>query len=165
MVVWISAQAPELTQAVRDWADFVHLRHIAAAGIPGFTQITAYENATEEHPRFMHFYELDTADPETICYQMMHPIVGHGSAVTTLRHLRSSRIGSLWDAGSSTRTRSTSLAKQSWMRDIRSKLLCRRVLKEPTMSSITFGASAISLQKVCVIAEHVRGARRYKRGH
>ena len=76
MVVWISANKPELTQPLRDWADFVHLRHIAASGIPGFTQITPYENALDEHPRFMHFYELDADDPETTCYQMMHAVVG-----------------------------------------------------------------------------------------
>ncbi len=64
LVVWISPRAPELTAALRDWGDFVHLRHIAAAGIPGFTQISVYENQAETDPRFMHFYEFDTLDAE-----------------------------------------------------------------------------------------------------
>jgi hypothetical protein len=64
LVVWISARSAGDTQAVRDWGDFVHIRHIAAAGLPGFTQITPYENAAAGDPRFMHFYELDAEDPE-----------------------------------------------------------------------------------------------------
>ena len=64
LVVWISPKAPELCQGLRDWADFVHLRHIAAAGIPGFTHITPFENAADSDPRFMHLYELDAGDPE-----------------------------------------------------------------------------------------------------
>jgi len=68
LVVWLSPQSAEQAQAVRDWGDFVHIRHIAAAGLPGFTQITPYENAdattTGTGPRFMHFYELDAEDPE-----------------------------------------------------------------------------------------------------
>ena len=31
---------------LRDWGDFVHLNHIVEAGVPGFTMITPYENAT-----------------------------------------------------------------------------------------------------------------------
>jgi hypothetical protein len=65
LVVWISPRSPEHTQAVRDWGDFVHIRHIAAAGVPGFTQITPYENAAAVDPTFMHFYELDSDDPES----------------------------------------------------------------------------------------------------
>ncbi|MGH3185185.1 MAG: hypothetical protein ACRDOE_25215, partial [Streptosporangiaceae bacterium] len=64
LVVWISPLSPADTQRVRDWGDFVHIRHIAAAGLPGFTQITPYENAAVGDPRFMHFYELDAEDPE-----------------------------------------------------------------------------------------------------
>ncbi len=64
LVVWISPRSPEDTQAVRDWGDFVHIRHIAAAAIPGFTHITAYQNTADTGPRFMHFYELDGEDPE-----------------------------------------------------------------------------------------------------
>jgi hypothetical protein len=64
LVVWISPKTPELTHALRDWADFVHLRHIAAAGVPGFAQITPFDHTGEGDPRFMHLYELDAEDPE-----------------------------------------------------------------------------------------------------
>ncbi len=64
MIVWISPRAPELARTLRDWGDFVHIRHIAAAGIPGFTQISVYENIAATDPRYMHFYEFDTADAE-----------------------------------------------------------------------------------------------------
>lgn len=64
LVVWISPRSPELATSLRDWADFVHIRHIAAAALPGFTHITPYENVGDTEPRYMHFYELDTRDPE-----------------------------------------------------------------------------------------------------
>ena len=64
LLVWISPRQPELAQALRDWGDFVHIRHIAAAGIPGFTQISVYENVRSVDPMFMHFYEFDSEDPE-----------------------------------------------------------------------------------------------------
>jgi hypothetical protein len=64
LIVWISPRTPELDDALRDWGDFVHIRHIAAAGIPGFTQISVYENREERDPRFMHFYEFDTLRAE-----------------------------------------------------------------------------------------------------
>ena len=64
MIVWISPRTPEDARSLRDWGDFVHIRHIAAAGIPGFTQISVYENAAESDPGYMHFYEFDNADAE-----------------------------------------------------------------------------------------------------
>jgi hypothetical protein len=63
-LVLISPKHPEAAQALRDWADFIHLRWIAAANVPGFTMITPYENAGTGSPRFMHFYEMDTPDAE-----------------------------------------------------------------------------------------------------
>ena len=63
-LVLISPRTPDEAQALRDWADFVHIRDIAAASPDHFTMITPYENATGGTPRFMHFYELDTDDPE-----------------------------------------------------------------------------------------------------
>ena len=63
-LVLISPRRPEQAQALRDWADFVHIRHIAATGIPGYTMITPYENVTGGDPRYMHLYEIDTDDPE-----------------------------------------------------------------------------------------------------
>jgi hypothetical protein len=59
-------------QAFRDWADFVHIRHIAAAAVPGFTLITPYENVTRTRPRFLHFYEMDTEAAEET-FQRMTP--------------------------------------------------------------------------------------------
>jgi len=64
LVVWISPKSPALAQGLRDWGDFVHLRQIAAASVPGFTQITPYDHAGDGDPRFLHLYELDTDDPE-----------------------------------------------------------------------------------------------------
>jgi hypothetical protein len=64
LVVWISPTTAEQAQPLRDWADFIHISKIAAAGVPGYTQITPYENATDTGPRFMHFYEMDSDDPE-----------------------------------------------------------------------------------------------------
>ncbi|MGA2522345.1 MAG: hypothetical protein ABSG81_16175 [Acidimicrobiales bacterium] len=70
LVVWISPRTPELAASLRDWGDFVHIRHIARAAVPGFTQIAAYENRAATEPRYMHFYELDTDDPEEAYMEM-----------------------------------------------------------------------------------------------
>jgi len=73
-LVLISPTAPAEAQALRDWGDFVHINHIVEAGIPGFTMITPYENATKGDPRYMHFYEFD--DPEAeITFKRMRPLV------------------------------------------------------------------------------------------
>lgn len=64
LIVWISPRSPELAQALRDWGDFVHIRHIADAGIVGFTQISVYENREQADPLFMHFYEFDNLEAE-----------------------------------------------------------------------------------------------------
>ena len=71
LIVWISPRTPALARHLRDWGDYVHIRHIAAAGIPGFTQISVYENATGTDPLFMHFYEFDNADAEGTFSQMI----------------------------------------------------------------------------------------------
>lgn len=63
-LVLISPKTPGGARALRDWADFVHIRHIAAASVEGFTMITPYENATGGEPRFLHCYEMDTPDAE-----------------------------------------------------------------------------------------------------
>ena len=65
LVVWISPRTPDVAGDLRDWGDFVHIRHIVAAGIPGFTQISVYENTSGADPLFMHFYEFDSDDAET----------------------------------------------------------------------------------------------------
>jgi hypothetical protein len=73
-LVLISPKDEARAQELRDWADFVHLRHIAAAAVPGYSMITPYEHADGGDPRFMHFYEMETDDPET-AFKSMTPLV------------------------------------------------------------------------------------------
>ena len=73
-LVLISPKEPERAQELRDWADFVHIRHIAEVAVPGYAMITPYENAAGDDPRFMHFYEMDTDDPER-AFKRMTPLV------------------------------------------------------------------------------------------
>lgn len=73
-LVLISPKEPERAQELRDWADFVHIRHIAEVAVPGYGMITPYENVTGGDPRFMHFYEMDTEDPER-AFKAMTPLV------------------------------------------------------------------------------------------
>lgn len=79
LVVLISAASPEGAQSLRDWADFVHLRHIAAAAVPGFTAITPYERVDAdwdgEGPRFFHLYEMDTDEPQRAYEGMLQPVM------------------------------------------------------------------------------------------
>ncbi len=74
-LVLISPREDHRAQELRDWADFIHIRHIAEAAVPGYTMITPYVNAEQaSHPRFMHFYEMDCNNPEQ-SYKMMTPMV------------------------------------------------------------------------------------------
>jgi hypothetical protein len=73
-LVLISPKEESRAQELRDWADFVHIRHIAEAAVPGYCMITPYENVAGGDPRFMHFYEMDTDDPET-AFTSMTPLV------------------------------------------------------------------------------------------
>jgi hypothetical protein len=73
-LVLISPKEPERAQELRDWADFVHIRHIAEVAVPGYAMITPYENVSGSDPRFMHFYEMDTDDPER-AFKAMTPLV------------------------------------------------------------------------------------------
>jgi hypothetical protein len=73
-LVLISPKHEQGAQALRDWGDFVHIRHIAQAAVPGFTMITPYENVRGGDPRYMHWYELDTDDPEA-AFQLMPKMV------------------------------------------------------------------------------------------
>ena len=73
-LVLISAKDPARAQELRDWADFVHIRHIAEAAVPGFRMITPYVNTGERGPTFLHFYEMHTDDPEA-AFQDMTPRV------------------------------------------------------------------------------------------
>jgi hypothetical protein len=74
LLVLISPRDDSQAQALRDWGDFVHLRWIAAARVPGYTEITPYEHVDRGTPRFCHFYEMTTDDPRTT-YESMTPMV------------------------------------------------------------------------------------------
>ena len=82
-LVLISPRSPGEAQALRDWADFVHIRDIAAAAPPHFTMITPYENATGRSPRFLHFYELDTEEAEPAFQEMTPATVARVGAYGT----------------------------------------------------------------------------------
>ncbi len=73
-LVLISPRDPADAQALRDWGDFVHLRFIAEVAVPGYTMITPYEHADGGDPRFLHFYEMDTDEPE-VAFRAMTPLV------------------------------------------------------------------------------------------
>ncbi len=73
-LVLISPRDPADAHTLRDWGDFVHIRHIAEVAVPGYSMITPYENVTGGDPRFMHFYEMDTDDPER-AFKAMTPLV------------------------------------------------------------------------------------------
>src|SRR5207247_7141544 len=73
-LVLISPKEPDRAQELRDWADFVHIRHIAEAAVPGYAMITPYERAGGGDPRFLHFYEMDTDEPEA-AFTSMTPLV------------------------------------------------------------------------------------------
>ena len=73
-LVLISPTTEDEAQALRDWGDFVHLNYIVEAGVPGFTMITPYENATKGDPRYLHFYEFDDPNAE-VTFKRMRPLV------------------------------------------------------------------------------------------
>lgn len=73
-LVLISPRTPEAAQDLRDWGDFVHIRHIAEVSVPGYSMITPYEHVDGGDPRFCHFYEMDTDDPEA-SFKAMTPLV------------------------------------------------------------------------------------------
>lgn len=74
LLVLISPRHQEGAQALRDWADFVHIRHIAEVAVPGYRMITPYRNARDEDPLYLHLYEMVTTDPEAT-YRSMTPLV------------------------------------------------------------------------------------------
>src|SRR5262245_6238647 len=74
-LVLISPTERAHAQDLRDWADFVHIRQIAEVGVPGFRMITPYVNAAGDDPLYMHFYEMDTDEPER-AFKAMPRLVG-----------------------------------------------------------------------------------------
>lgn len=74
LLVLISAKQRESAQKLRDWADFVHLRHIAEAAVPGYRTITPWENESSGTPRFCHMYEMVGNDPQRT-FEKMTPLL------------------------------------------------------------------------------------------
>jgi hypothetical protein len=74
LLVLISPRREEDAARLRAWGDFVHLRHIAEAAVPGYTMITPYEAVDRSNPRYLHFYELDTPEAEAT-FRSMTPMV------------------------------------------------------------------------------------------
>jgi hypothetical protein len=74
LLVLISPKHPESAQELRDWGDFVHLRHIAESAVPGYRTITPWENASGGTPRFCHLYEMVGNDPQGT-FEAMTPLV------------------------------------------------------------------------------------------
>ncbi len=74
LLVLISPPTEAGATNLRAWGDFVHIRHIAEAAVPGYTMITPYEAVDGGRPRFLHFYEMDTLDAEAT-FKSMTPMV------------------------------------------------------------------------------------------
>jgi hypothetical protein len=74
LLVLISPKTRDGAAALRDWADFVHIRHIVRAAVPGYCLITPYESADGSDPLYLHLYEMDSDDPERT-YASMTPLV------------------------------------------------------------------------------------------
>jgi hypothetical protein len=74
LLVLVSPRTVNGAASLRDWADFVHIRHIAEVAVPGYSMITPYESADGSDPRFLHLYEMDSADPEAT-FASMVPLV------------------------------------------------------------------------------------------
>ena len=74
LLVLISPKHPELAQELRGLGDFVHLRHIAEAAVPGYRTITPWEHEAGGTPRFCHLYEMVGSDPQGT-FETMTPLV------------------------------------------------------------------------------------------
>ena len=74
LVVLVGLKEADQARAFRDWADFTHIRHIAACDDSEGLMITPYENATGGDPRFLHLYEMEEEDPEA-CFQRVPDLV------------------------------------------------------------------------------------------
>ena len=86
LLVLISPRDAADAQALRDWGDFVHIRHIAAAAVPGYAMITPYERVAASaapEPRFLHLYEIDEPDPEAVFRSMVPLVAGRIGAPGT----------------------------------------------------------------------------------
>jgi hypothetical protein len=84
LLVLISAKERESAQELRDWGDFVHLRHIAEAAVPGYRTISPWENESSGTPRFCHLYEMVGDDPQGT-FETMTPRVRERLHHTTFK--------------------------------------------------------------------------------
>lgn len=82
MIVWVSPREESGAQALRDWADFVHIPPLATGDI-GFKMITAYENVNSGEPRFMHFYETANRYAESALQAEIHTVPAWYGGVDT----------------------------------------------------------------------------------
>src|SRR5262249_34863033 len=76
-LVLVSPREPAGAQALRDWADFIHIRYIAAAAVEGFTMITPYENVAGDPRLCRHLHGRASADAEG-AFQRMPPTPREG---------------------------------------------------------------------------------------
>jgi hypothetical protein len=74
LLVLISPRDEAGSQTLRDWGDFVHLRRIAEAAVPGYRSITPWENEDAGTPRYCHLYEMVADDPQA-AFERMTPLV------------------------------------------------------------------------------------------
>jgi hypothetical protein len=84
LLVLISPRDDAKAQELRDWGDFVHLRHIAEAGVPDYRTITPWEEEQGGVPRYCHFYEMVGDDPQAT-FEQMTPMVQSRLDETTFR--------------------------------------------------------------------------------
>ncbi|MEZ7980646.1 MAG: hypothetical protein QMC74_13250 [Myxococcota bacterium] len=73
MLILVSPREESGAQALRDWADFVHIPPLAIGNI-GFKMITPYENVAGGEPRFMHLYETATREAESALQSEVHAV-------------------------------------------------------------------------------------------
>ena len=85
LLVLISPADPERAQDLRDWGDFVHLRHIAEAAVPGYRIITPWEHEAGGEPRYCHLYEMVSDDPFAT-FSAMTPLVEARLSADEFRH-------------------------------------------------------------------------------
>lgn len=86
MIVWVSPREASGAQALRDWADFVHIPPLATGDI-GFKMITAYENVKGGEPLFMHFYETANRYAESALQAEVHAVPAWYGGVDTEAYL------------------------------------------------------------------------------
>ncbi|MAE69827.1 MAG: hypothetical protein CME06_05095 [Gemmatimonadetes bacterium] len=82
MLVLVSPREESGAQALRDWADFVHIPPLAVGEI-GFKMITPYENVNGGEPLYMHFYETANRYAESALQAEVHAVPAWYGGVDT----------------------------------------------------------------------------------